>query len=131
MIINLLLAAAVAGGVAFVFNKPIQNIMARIIDDKIGEAWTRYMQFAIFVTGISAGVRIFELERYITPLLYQANKVPEVLVLTPERWVLELYRTIIGTLQGITWMLLVFFVIALLAYVIVRLGELKRTKEVL
>lgn len=40
---------------------------------------------------------------------------------------LEVYRTIIETLQGIAWMLLVFFVVALVAYVIVRLSELKRT----
>jgi len=29
-------------------------------------------------------------------------------------------------LQGIAWMLLVFFVVSLIAYVIVRLAELKR-----
>ncbi len=39
---------------------------------------------------------------------------------------MELYRTIIGTLQGIAWMLLVFFVFALVAYVIVRAFELKK-----
>lgn len=121
MVANLLLATIVAGVVAYVFNKPIQNIMKRIVDDQIGLAWARYMQFAIFVTGISAGVRIYELERYITPLL--STKPTEILPLTAERWVLELYRTIIGTLQGITWMLLVFFVVALLAYVIVRISD--------
>ena len=31
------------------------------------------------------------------------------------------------TLQGIAWMLLAFFAVALLAYVIVRLSELKRS----
>jgi hypothetical protein len=37
--------------------------------------------------------------------------------------VLEIYRTVIGTLQGIAWVLLIFFVVALLAFVIVRIGE--------
>ena len=46
-----------------------------------------------------------------------------------ERWILEVYRTIIESLQGIAWMLLVFFVAALIAYVVVRLGELKRHKN--
>ena len=50
-----------------------------------------------------------------------------IIALTTERWVLEVYRTIIETLQGIAWMLLAFFVIALLAYVVVRLSEMKRT----
>ncbi|WP_448671009.1 hypothetical protein [Pseudoxanthomonas mexicana] len=47
-----------------------------------------------------------------------------IIALTTERWVLEVYRTIIETLQGIAWMLLAFFAAALLAYV-VRLSELK------
>jgi hypothetical protein len=38
---------------------------------------------------------------------------------------LECYRTAIETLQGIVWMLLVFFVFAMIAYVIVRIAELK------
>jgi hypothetical protein len=40
-----------------------------------------------------------------------------------DRWIFELYRAAIETLQGIAWMLLVFFVFALIAYVIVRIGE--------
>jgi hypothetical protein len=48
------------------------------------------------------------------------------IVLNAERWVLEVYRTGIGTLQSVAWMLLVFFVFALIAYVIVRGMEAKR-----
>ncbi|HCL28536.1 MAG TPA: hypothetical protein DIC52_08885 [Candidatus Latescibacteria bacterium] len=47
----------------------------------------------------------------------------KVIELTTERWILEVYRTLIGTLQSIAWMLLVFFVFALIAYVVVRIGE--------
>ena len=74
---------------------------------------------------MSAGVKIYELEKYITPL--RGDKDAVVVRLTQERWVLELYRTVIDTLQGIAWMLLVFFVFALIAYVIVRLAEIKGT----
>lgn len=35
---------------------------------------------------------------------------------------LEIYRTVIEALQSIAWMLLVFFVFALIAYVIVRIA---------
>jgi hypothetical protein len=35
-----------------------------------------------------------------------------------DRWVLEVYRPVIGTLQSVAWMLLVFFLLALLAYVV-------------
>ena len=38
---------------------------------------------------------------------------------------LEIYRTIIGPLQSAAWLLFVFFVFALIAYVIVRGFELR------
>jgi hypothetical protein len=71
--------------------------------------------------GISGGVRVWELEKFITPRPEEA----EAIVLNAERWTLEVYRTIIGTLQSVAWMLLVFFVFALIAYVIVRGREAK------
>lgn len=109
--------------VARMFAKPIDSILERIIADKISAAWTRYMKFAILVVGVSAGVRIYELERYISPARFDNDA--KVLELTQERWILEIYRTIIETLQGIAWLLLVFFVFALVAYVIVRIAEMK------
>jgi ABC-type arginine transport system permease subunit len=48
--------------------------------------------------------------------------------LTTERWVVEVYRTIIGTLQGLAWVLLIFFAFTLLAFVIVRVFETRRPK---
>jgi hypothetical protein len=82
--------------------------------------------FAIYVTGISSGVRIRDLGQYITRPNFKGS---EIIELTGERWIFEVYRTIIGTLQGVAWMLLVFFIIALIAYVIVRAFELKREKS--
>ena len=54
------------------------------------------------------------------------DKDAKIIELTADRWLLELYRTVIETLQGIPWLLLVFFAFALIAYVIVRSSELKR-----
>jgi len=110
--------------VVFFFSKPINKILARIISDEISTAWSRYLKFAIYVTGISSGVRIYALEKYITkPAVENA----EIVSLNAQRWILELYRTIISTLQGVAWMLLVFFVFALVAYVIVRIFETRRS----
>lgn len=127
MFITLLLTTfaisfAVATIIVFIFNKPIENILRRIVQDEISKAWTWYLRFAIYVVGISGGVRIWDLERYITKRTVDA----ELLELTTDRWVLEIYRTIIETLQSVAWMLLVFFVIALIAYVIVQIGELAK-----
>jgi len=123
LIVTFAIAFAVSSIVVLIFNKPLDKILARIISDEISRAWLKYLKFAIYVTGISSGVGIRSLEKYITrPMLEHA----EIVQLTKERWVLEVYRTIIGSLEGIAWMLLVFFIFALIAYVITRAFELKR-----
>ena len=127
LLVTFFLAFAVSFLVAKLFANPLESILNRIIDDPISIAWVRYMKFAILVVGVSAGVRIHELEKYSTPPQY--NDKLKIVPLNMERWILEVYRTIIESLQGIAWMLLVFFVAALIAYVVVRLGELKRHKN--
>ncbi len=125
LIVTFVIAFVVSSIVVLVFGRPVNNILTRIIADKISSAWSRYLKFAIYITGISSGVRIWELEKYITKPRYEGS---EIVRLNAERWVLEVYRTVIGTLQGVAWMLLVFFVFALIAYVIVRAFELKKSK---
>jgi len=126
LIVTFLIALVVSTIVVLVFAKPINNILDRIIVDKISRAWSKYLKFAIYITGISSGVRIWALEKYITEGQFEGA---EIVVLNSERWVLEVYRTIIETLQGVAWMLLVFFVFALIAYVIVRAFEMKKGKN--
>ena len=123
--ITFVISAAVSGIVVGIFAKPIDGMLQRIISDPISHAWVKYIKFAMYVVGISSGVRILELERYISPGQY---KDAQILELTRDRWVLEVYRTVVETLQGIAWLLLVFFTVALVAFVIVRMFELKRPK---
>jgi hypothetical protein len=125
LIVTFVIAFVVSTIIANFFRHPIDKILSRIITDEISKAWSKYLLFAIYVTGISSGVRIWDLEKYITQPQFEGAKI---ISLTGQRWVLEVYRTIISTLQGIAWMLLVFFVFALVAYVIVRAFELKRQK---
>jgi hypothetical protein len=122
LLVNFLLAAAVATAVALVFRKPVRAVLHRIIGEEIQAAWSRYVMFAVVVVGTGGGVRLWELGRYITP----DEKTGKVLELTHDRWVLEIYSTIIGALQADTWMLLVFFLFALIAFVVVKGFELKR-----
>ena len=102
-----------------VFRRPIDSILQRIVADKISAAWSRYLRFALYVVGISGGVRIYQLEKYVSP----RGKDHPALQLNMDRWVLELYRTVIEAMQAMAWMLLVFFVCALFAYLIVRVVE--------
>ncbi len=99
-----------------IFDRSINTILGRIVADEIASAWARYLKFAIYVVGVSGGVRIWELEKYITPREVEAQAI----VLTGSRWTLEIYRTIIESLQSVAWMLLIFFLFALIAYVIAR-----------
>lgn len=125
LLVTFVIALAVSLAVAKLFANPVNSIINRIVADEISSAWTRYLRFAIMVVGVSSGVRIHQLERYITPMMNNTEQ-NEILALNSDRWVLEIYRTIIGSLSGIAWMLLVFFIFALIAFVIVRMSELRR-----
>lgn len=122
LVVDFIVSFVVCFIVAMVFRTPVSKIMQRLIAEDISHAWSKYLMFAIYVVGISGGVRIWDLEKYITP----AKTGDALLELTSDRWVLEIYRTIIGTLESNAWMLLVFFVFALLAYVIVKGLELRK-----
>lgn len=122
LIVTFVIALGVAHGAVRLFDRPIRMILGRIVAEELSGAWARYIQFAAYVVGVSGGVRIHELERYISA----PHRDEEVLILNAERWTLEIYRTVIGTLQGIAWMFLVVFIVALLAYVLARGFELRR-----
>lgn len=124
LLATLLISVAVSFTVAQLFKGSIEHILDRILSDSIYRAWVRYLMFAIYVVGISKGVRVWDLEQYISPGV-SPRAAQEPLVLTSERWILEVYRTMIGTLQGIAWLLLIFFIFALIAFVVVRMGEMK------
>ena len=123
--VTFVISLVVSSIAVLIFRKPVGRILARVLDDEISHAWLKYLNFAVYVIGVSSGVRVWDLEKYITPLRAADSRVIE---LTRERWILEVYRTIIGSLQGIAWLLFIFFIFALIAFVIVRVFELKRPK---
>ena len=122
LIVTLLIALATSLLVIRLFDRLIRKILDRVVSTELSEAWNRYLRFAVVVVGVSGGVRIWSLEKYITARTGDG----EPIVLNADRWILEVYRTLIGTLQSVAWILLVFFVFALIAYVIMRGFELRR-----
>jgi hypothetical protein len=121
LLLTFLLATVIATGVALLFSRPIDKILGRLVSEQLAPIWRRYILFAIYVVGISGGVRVWDVERYINP-----DKDGKVLVLNADRWIVEIYKTIIGTLQSAAWMLLIFFLFALVAYVVLRGFESRR-----
>ena len=125
LVVTLVVAAGVAYGTVALFERPVNKILERIIANDLSSAWHRYVRFAAYVVGVSGGVRVYELERYISA----PDKDTEILELTLVRWTLEIYRTIVGTLQSMAWLFLVVFLVALIAYVVVRGFELRQPKH--
>ena len=48
-----------------IFAKSIRTILAKLVQEKIAQVFTRYVYFAIYVIGLSGGVNIYSLERYL------------------------------------------------------------------
>jgi hypothetical protein len=121
LLVIFLIAAATSSIAAFLFSTPVSKILVRLISEELAPMWKRYIVFAVFVVGISGGIRLWEMEKYITP-----DKEGKLVELTSDRWTIEIYKTIIESLQSIAWMLLIFFLFALIGYVIMRGFEAKR-----
>ena len=124
LIVVFVVAVLVSTIVILVFDNPIKKLLGQTVSDDLASAWTRYLKLAIYVVGISGGVRVWQLERYIS----KRTPTDEILQLNRERWIVEIYGTVIGTLQSTVWLLLVFFVFALIAYVLMRALESRRVK---
>lgn len=124
---NFILVLAVSLLVMKVFSKSVDRILQRIIKDDISLEWSKYIKFSALVVGISSGMPTYSLSQYLPNENVEKFKP---LVLTTERMVLEIYQTVIETLQGMAYAYCLFFVIALLAYVVIKRGEIKNGKEV-
>ncbi|MBN1622697.1 MAG: hypothetical protein JW871_08920 [Endomicrobiales bacterium] len=120
----LLISIIIAYIVTKIFYKPVSSILKKIIDEDIYTAWVKYIIFAIYVVGIAGGVRVWNLEKYIM----KTQKYTEIVELSTDKWMLELYGGITGALGSITWMLLVFFLCALVVYVVKNTWGLKKDK---
>lgn len=123
---NFILVALVSVIVMKIFSKSVDKILNRVIKDEISLEWSKYIKFSAIVVGISSGMPTYTLSQYLPNENIEKYKP---LVLTSERMVLEVYQTIIETLQGMAYAYCLFFIIALLAYVIIKRGEYKHQKE--
>ena len=119
LIVTFTLATAASYVVARVFDRPLAGIVSRLIADDLAIAWQRYILFSLYLVGVNGGVRIWEFEKYVLP----GRSAPEPLTLNADRWALEVYRTLMGTLRSVAVVLFVLFVVALVAYSVMRSRE--------
>ena len=125
LLVTLVVSLVTAGLTARFFDRAVARILTRIVGDELADAWHKYIQFAIVVVGVSGGVQLWELQKYIATK--GDGSTPPVMNLMS--WVLEIYRTCIETLQSIAWMLLLFFLCGMIALVIMRSLEQRREKQ--
>lgn len=121
LIVVFIVSLIISSLTALLFSKPVNKILTRLVSEELAPTWKRYILYAVYVVGISGGTRVWEMEMYINP-----DKDGRVLALNSERWFIEIYKTVIGSLQGVAWMLLVFFLFALVAYVLVKGFEARK-----
>src|SRR3990172_12227101 len=87
LVTTFVIAFVVASIVVFIFTRPVDSIMRRIAPADISRAWTRYLQFAIYVIGIGGGVRVWDFEKYMTPM----EPYREIVQLTSNRWMFGVF----------------------------------------
>ncbi len=104
---------------AKLFAAAIEDILVKIVASDIAYAWVKYLKFAVLVVGLSGGVDVY----YLSSFIKQPTDDFTPPVLDFNHWVLEIYRTIIGSLQSIALLLFIFFVFGLIAYVIAAKTE--------
>ena len=122
-LVTFLLAFAISSGVAWAGKEPIEGILHHFFSLNVTNAMSKYLRLAIVLIGVSSGARIRVLEEYIGAS--PANKLQMTDALTQEFWVVELYRTCITTLEGILWLLLLFSLVVLAAYWMMRKSALR------
>ena len=119
-----MLALALSVTIAWISREAIDVILRRFVVDPVVRAgFEKYIRFAIVVVGISGGTRVKPLQEYLSAADY--NKPALLAALTQEFWALELYRTVIGALEGVAGLLLVCIFLALIAPLVLRMLKIE------
>lgn len=122
-LVSLMLALAISITLAWATRDVLENILHRFLAARISAAIAKYLRFAIVVAGISDGTRAGALRDYVNASDLNRNAIAA--QLTQEFWGLELYRTALGTLEGILWLMLIFSLGVMIAILLIRRADLK------
>jgi len=120
MFVSLLLANVAASflaclGIALIFYFPLAQLLRNQFSADAASVWIKFILFAVFVVGISVGTRIWELERYADPRSGGA--------ISQDVLALEVYKTVIATLQVDGFLLFVLLALVGLIYLARRKSQ--------
>jgi hypothetical protein len=131
LVAEVVISLVISWCVVRILRQPTEQILHRITSDETSRAWLKYVKFAIYVAGVSGGVKIAEkdFEKFMRMAevnysgSYALGYGYMVWLLTAEIW-----EAVVGALGGIFWFLAYFFIAAAIAFVIVRVLELIKSK---
>lgn len=112
------LAAGISCLIAWLFRIPVESLLKYLVERDVAEAWTKYIFFLLLVVGVASGTRIRLLEEYLAAASWNQTAIQS--QMTQEFWVLEMYRTLIGSVEGIAWMLVLLALLGGGAYFFLR-----------
>ena len=113
---SVLVAFGVSFCVARLGRDVIEAVMNRFVSRQLSVAIAKYLGFAIMVVGVSSGSRVRLLEDYNGAPAWNREAVAA--QASQEFWVSALYHTIIDSLEGIAWMLIIVALVLLAAHLI-------------
>lgn len=125
---SFLLALALSATIAWLSREAMDTVLRRFVGDPVVRSgFEKYIRFAIVVVGLSSGTRAKALQEYIAAADW--NKPALQAALTQEFWTLELYRTVMGTLEGVAGLLLLCIFLALIAPAVLPMLKVEPPKD--
>lgn len=113
-------AVSVAGGVVLAFSPAVDDVLPSLVPASMLRAWSLFVKFAVFSTILIGGLRLAEVGALVS------SKSPGAAPLGAGASLMEVYKSIAGSLQAGVWALLVFFGTALVVYAALRIYEAAR-----
>lgn len=109
ILVRAAVSVLVAGGVLWLFHRPIRQILQTLVGEQSVALWMRFIHFAAYVLALSRGIELFKIDL----LTRQDGDYKWAQVVTPGRWAYELLEAVIHVLQGLALGFLFFFLVTL------------------
>ena len=131
LVAEVIISFATSWYILRILSQSIAIILNRITSDETSRAWLKFVKFAIYVAGVSSGVRVTEKD------IEELMRIMEVgfaglgsrlYMYVISRLAFEMCESVIGALRGIFWFLAYFFIAVAIAFAIIRVVELIKSK---
>lgn len=112
-----LLSLAISLIAMWFFSKSINTMLSSVLPVDLASAWSTFMRYMIVVIGLGGGVSIYHYKDY---LQHPENM----------NWVIEIYDTILNTLSSIGWLVFWLFALTMIAYILSKIIDRKKSTQV-